>query len=157
MENELFWAKILRRCTENLAPRTGFWTLEPSRVDQILSEGLVFSGARPVFSVHVGDDRMLGKQKRTIAGETRDQIAANAVAGHADQSMAGQYREHISDDRLLVVVNHVRSWLDPKLQKMRRERSPWRGTETDAKAKKVDCSVSGSRRAAIRLKQDSVA
>jgi integrase len=47
----------------------------------------------------------------TIAGETRDQIAVNAVMGHADQTMAAAYREHISDERLHTVVNHVRSWL----------------------------------------------
>ena len=47
----------------------------------------------------------------TIAGGCRDQVAVNAVMGHADNSMAGVYRERIEDDRLVAVTNHVRNWL----------------------------------------------
>lgn len=47
----------------------------------------------------------------TIAGEGRDQVAVNHVMGHADSSMAGHYRERISDDRLRDCVNVVRTWL----------------------------------------------
>jgi integrase len=50
----------------------------------------------------------------TIAGETADQVAVNAIMGHTDESMAGAYRERIGDDRLQVVTNHVRGWLWPK-------------------------------------------
>jgi integrase len=50
----------------------------------------------------------------TIAGESRDQVCVNAIMGHVDASMAGQYRERISDERLHTVVNCVRSWLFPK-------------------------------------------
>jgi integrase len=50
---------------------------------------------------------------RTIADEARDQPAANAIMGHADESMAAQYRERIGDDRLRVVTDHVRAWLFP--------------------------------------------
>jgi integrase len=46
-----------------------------------------------------------------IAGESRDQVAVNAVMGHVDNSMAGAYRERISDERLKVVVETVRQWL----------------------------------------------
>jgi len=46
----------------------------------------------------------------TIGGESIDQVAVNAIMGHADQSMAGQYRERISDARLRAVVEHVRQW-----------------------------------------------
>lgn len=49
----------------------------------------------------------------TIAGESRDQVAVNALMGHVDSSMAGVYRERISDERLLAVVETVRSWLWP--------------------------------------------
>jgi integrase len=51
----------------------------------------------------------------TIAGATGDQIAVDAVMGHADQSMAAAYREGmIDDDRLKAVSDHVRTWLFPK-------------------------------------------
>ena len=47
----------------------------------------------------------------TIAGESRDQVAVNHIMGHADQSMAGVYRERISDERLVAVTDCVRDWL----------------------------------------------
>jgi integrase len=47
----------------------------------------------------------------TIAGESRDQVAVNAIMGHVDSSMAATYRERISDERLRAVVDVVRSWL----------------------------------------------
>ena len=49
----------------------------------------------------------------TIAGESRDQVAVNAIMGHVDNSMAATYRERISDERLRAVVNTVHSWLWP--------------------------------------------
>src|SRR5262249_33677433 len=47
----------------------------------------------------------------TIAGDSGDQVATNAIMGHADQSMAGHYRERIADARLKAVTDHVRVWL----------------------------------------------
>ncbi|HUY93021.1 MAG TPA: hypothetical protein VMV10_30105 [Pirellulales bacterium] len=47
----------------------------------------------------------------TVAGESRDQVAVNAVMGHADSSMSAVYRERIVDDRLRAVAEHVRQWL----------------------------------------------
>ncbi len=47
----------------------------------------------------------------TIAGESRDQVAVNAVMGHDPGDMASHYRERIGDDRLRAVVEHVRGWL----------------------------------------------
>jgi integrase len=49
----------------------------------------------------------------TIGGETKDQVAVDAVMGHADESMAAQYREGISDARLKTVSDCVRAWLFP--------------------------------------------
>ncbi len=49
----------------------------------------------------------------TIAGESRDQVCVNAIMGHVDSSMAGQYRERISDERFRMVVECVRNWLFP--------------------------------------------
>ncbi len=47
----------------------------------------------------------------TIGGESRDQVAVSAIMGHVDNSMAGVYRERISDERLRQVVAVVRRWL----------------------------------------------
>ena len=47
----------------------------------------------------------------TIAGGSRDQVAVDAVMGHADDSMAAEYREMIEDGRLEAVTDHVRQWL----------------------------------------------
>jgi integrase len=49
----------------------------------------------------------------TIGGESKDQVAVNAIMGHVDSSMAGVYRERISDERLRAVVETVRGWLWP--------------------------------------------
>jgi integrase len=47
----------------------------------------------------------------TVAGESRDQVAVDHIMGHAREDMASVYRERISDERLLAVVEHVRLWL----------------------------------------------
>ncbi len=47
----------------------------------------------------------------TIGGESRDQVAVDAIMGHVDPSMAGIYRQRISDERLAVVSDTVRRWL----------------------------------------------
>lgn len=47
----------------------------------------------------------------TIGGESRDQVAVDAIMGHVDPSMAAAYREGISDERLRTVTELVRAWL----------------------------------------------
>ncbi|MFL5243158.1 MAG: tyrosine-type recombinase/integrase [Gemmataceae bacterium] len=49
----------------------------------------------------------------TIAGETKDQPAVDAIMGHSRDDMASTYRERIGDDRLKAVVDHVHDWLFP--------------------------------------------
>jgi hypothetical protein len=48
-----------------------------------------------------------------VADETRDQPPINFVMGHATDAdnMPSVYGEHISDERLKAVAEHVRSWL----------------------------------------------
>ena len=47
----------------------------------------------------------------TIAGESKDQVAVDAIMGHVDPSMGAVYREGVSDERLTAAVNTVRAWL----------------------------------------------
>lgn len=47
----------------------------------------------------------------TIAGETADQVAVDAIMGHVPQGMSAAYRERISDGRLQTVAEYVRNWL----------------------------------------------
>jgi len=47
----------------------------------------------------------------TIGGESKDQVAVNAIMGHVDSSMSAVYRERISDERLMAVTETVREWL----------------------------------------------
>ena len=48
---------------------------------------------------------------QTIGDGSKDPVAVSSIMGHADNSMAGQYRETIPDDRLLAVTDHVHDWL----------------------------------------------
>lgn len=47
----------------------------------------------------------------TIGGESCDQVAVDSIMGHERGEMGAHYRERISDERLLNVVNTVREWL----------------------------------------------
>ena len=47
----------------------------------------------------------------TVAGETRDQVAVDHCMGHDSGSIANEYRERISDERLEAVADHVHAWL----------------------------------------------
>ena len=47
----------------------------------------------------------------TVAGDSKDQVATNAIMGHVNDTMAGNYRERIEDSRLVTVTEHVRRWL----------------------------------------------
>ena len=60
----------------------------------------------------------------TVAGGSRDQVAVNALMGHADDSMAANYRERIEDDRLKAVSDHVHGWLFPPEKKPKTDTKP---------------------------------
>lgn len=47
----------------------------------------------------------------TVAGGSKDQMAVDHVMGHADPTMAAEYRHGIEESRLQAVVDHVHSWL----------------------------------------------
>ncbi len=54
---------------------------------------------------------------RTVADESKDQVAVDFIMGHAREDMASVYREKIGDDRLATVTDHVRAWLFPPPKK----------------------------------------
>ncbi|MGD0898063.1 MAG: tyrosine-type recombinase/integrase [Thermoguttaceae bacterium] len=56
----------------------------------------------------------------TIGGDSRDQVAVDAIMGHSRDDMASVYRERIGDDRLRAVVEHVRTWLRGSRQQRQR-------------------------------------
>ncbi len=72
-----------------------------------LLKDLGINGGRGFYALRHGFE--------TIAGDTADQVAVNSIMGHADASMAGQYRERIDDARLRRVVDHVHGWLWPEV------------------------------------------
>lgn len=47
----------------------------------------------------------------TVGGESRDQVAVDAIMGHVRDDMASVYRERVSDERLKAVTDHVHAWL----------------------------------------------
>ena len=47
----------------------------------------------------------------TVGGGSRDQVAVDAIMGHVDNSMAGEYREGIEDERLKAVTDTIHNWL----------------------------------------------
>lgn len=64
---------------------------------EVLRKGLSFYSLRHTFE--------------TIAGDSKDQVAVDAIMGHVDNSMAAIYRQNIEEQRLRDVVNHVHLWL----------------------------------------------
>jgi integrase len=53
----------------------------------------------------------------TIGGDSRDQVAVDALMGHIRDDMASLYREKIEDARLESVTRHVHGWLFPVVRK----------------------------------------
>jgi integrase len=61
----------------------------------------------------------------TVGGESIDQVAVDAIMGHApaDHDMAARYRQELSDDRLKAVTDYVRKWLFAKAKPKAKRKS----------------------------------
>ncbi len=53
----------------------------------------------------------LRRTYETVASSCMDQPAIDLTMGHGDESMAATYRQHLGNDRLQRVAEHVRQWL----------------------------------------------
>jgi integrase len=53
----------------------------------------------------------LRRTTETIGGDSKDQVAVDAIMGHSHNDMASVYRQRIDDARLLAVSEHIRKWL----------------------------------------------
>ncbi|MGO9112014.1 MAG: tyrosine-type recombinase/integrase [Thermoguttaceae bacterium] len=83
------------------------WCSDP--VTAVFSKLLVSLGLkRPGLSFYA-----LRHTFETVGGDSRDQVAVDAIMGHVRDDMASLYREKIEDDRLEAVTKHVRTWLFP--------------------------------------------
>lgn len=72
-----------------------------------------------LVALHINGRRGLGFYTfrhcfETVAGESRDQVAVDAIMGHVDPSMGANYRHGVSDERLRAVVDVVENWLFAK-------------------------------------------
>jgi integrase len=91
-----------------LTPTRDSWYRETSdnpvsRAMRELLDSLSISGNKNFYA--------LRHTFETIGSGSLDQVAVDAVMGHVDGSMAGEYREELSDARLQAVARYVRSWL----------------------------------------------
>jgi integrase len=132
---------IVRRCPlwpETVTAIKEWLTQRPTPFDEAFAGRLFITSRRGTWAKNTTDNPITkettklldtleiprGKARRnfytlrhtfeTIAGESRDQVAVDAIMGHVDDSMAAQYREGISDERLQAVAMVVHKWLYKK-------------------------------------------
>ena len=88
------WTYVFGLITCGLEGPIGIRKKAPAK---LYRKGRAFYGLRHTFE--------------TVGGESIDQVAVNAIMGHVDTTMAGHYRERISDERLKAVTDTIHSWL----------------------------------------------
>jgi len=118
------WPETIKALKESIAKRTDeslvFITRARNPYVRVSDNGVVRNSIMEEFSKLITRLKIkrlglgfyaLRHTFETIAGESKDQVAVDAVMGHADQSMAAAYREQISNERLVDVSNFVRDWV----------------------------------------------
>ncbi len=83
-----------------------------------MSSPLCFKVRKLLLNLGVNGRRGLGFYTlrhvfRTVADESKDQVAVDAIMGHSRGDMASVYCERISDERLKAVTDYVHAWLFP--------------------------------------------
>jgi integrase len=122
-----FWPETVEALREALARRQHPKAEEDARLVFITKYGLSWAKdtstnpisqamAKSLQSLHINGRKGLGFYTlrhtfRTVADEAKDQPAADHIMGHESPHMSTIYREHISDERLKAVTDHVRKWL----------------------------------------------
>lgn len=85
------------------------------------SLGLKFSRLVKRLGLHRDGCKFYGLRRtfETIGGDSLDQVAVDAIMGHAPHSsdMGAVYRQRVADDRLIAVTECVRAWLFPDQNK----------------------------------------
>jgi len=74
-----------------------------------------FRAIRDAAKIKVGGFYWLRHTFQTQGEMSRDHVAVSAIMGHVDDSMAGNYRELVQDERLLHVTETIRTWLHFRL------------------------------------------
>jgi integrase len=70
-----------------------------------------FRSIREMAGVKYGGFSWLRKTFATYASECADQIAVDAIMGHVDDSIPGQYRQLLREKRLHKATDTVHAWL----------------------------------------------
>jgi len=85
------------------------------RTDKTITDSISFefTKARKAAGLDRGAFYDLRRSFRTVAAGAMDREATDLVMGHADDAddMGALYTQHIDDERIRKVVNHVRQWL----------------------------------------------
>ncbi len=120
------WVRI--KLKEKKAEQTEPKDAEPNPQDYIPIDALSPAFGKLLKKLKINGRRGLGFYSlrhcfETYAGETihPDQVAVNAIMGHVDSSMAGNYRHGVWDERLKIVVETVRAWLYPTKKEENKE------------------------------------